>query len=53
MLLPIQMKKLLVVPNAIKSLKQMANLKNIWSLIQKNNATIANFAVMAHILEGI
>jgi hypothetical protein len=49
----IQMKKLSVVPNAIKSLKQMVTLNVIWSLILKRNATFVIFVVMAHILKAI
>ncbi len=50
-LLPIQMKKRSVVPNAIKNLNQVAILKVTWSLIPRNHVTFVNFAVMAHTLK--
>jgi hypothetical protein len=38
--------------NAIKSVKQRANLKVIWSAIPRKNATFVIFAIMARISNG-
>jgi hypothetical protein len=46
------MKKHSVVPNVIKILKEMMNLKVTWLAIPRKNDTFVSFAVMAHILKG-